>query len=90
MTVFRIKPTATRVISVGAFRRRLTTAEKIAVKQSTDPVVQVLDDDLVVNEFIDLDFQDLHDGLDYLISVGILQPERKSELLADGTPDEAA
>ncbi|MEZ7276056.1 hypothetical protein [Pseudoalteromonas sp. 68 DY56-GL68] len=77
-----------RVISKGAFRRRLTLNEKVAVKTSTDPVVKVLEEDLIATSNVDLDFQPLIDGLDYLISVGILTAERKAELLQDGEQGE--
>jgi len=56
-----------RQITKGAFRRRLTTAEKVAIKSSTNPVVKVLEDDLLSTSFVDLDGQQLIDGLAYLI-----------------------
>lgn len=83
------QPQKLRIITIAAFRRRLTTAEKVAIMTSTDPVVKVLDEDLKVSSFVDLDFSELQQGLDYLISQGILTAERKTALLQDGTPDEA-
>ncbi|WP_286269522.1 hypothetical protein [Thalassotalea hakodatensis] len=77
-----------RIISIGSFRRRMTLAEKSAVKTSNDPVVQVLNEDLLASSFVDLDFQQTIDGLNYLKSVGILTAARVDELLADGSPDE--
>jgi hypothetical protein len=77
-----------RVISKGAFRRRFTLAEKVEIKVSTDPVVKVLEEDLLATSNVDLDFQPLIEGLDYLISVGILTAERKAELLQDGVQGE--
>lgn len=77
-----------RVISKGAFRRRFTLAEKVEIKVSTDPVVKVLEEDLLATSNVDLDFQPLIEGLDYLISVGILAAERKAELLQDGVQGE--
>lgn len=77
-----------RVITVGAFRRRLTVAEKVAINTSTDPVVHVLKEDLFSSDYVDLDFDQLHAGLDYLVSVEILTEERKAVLLADGTQEE--
>lgn len=79
---------AIRKISKGAFRRRLYTSEKVAIKTSTDPVVKVLEDDLLVTSFVDLDFQSLIDGIDYLIAINILTPARKAELLKDGEQHE--
>lgn len=81
-------PEVARVITVGAFRRRLTVAEKVAINTSVDPVVHVLKEDLFSSDYVDLDFDQLHQGLDYLISVGILESERKDELLVDGKPEE--
>ncbi len=84
----RSTPQRIRKISKGAFRRRLTTAEKVAIKTSTDPVVKVLEDDLLVTSFVDLDFQSLIDGIDYLIAINILTPARKVELLKNGEQHE--
>lgn len=83
------EPEKIRIITVRAFRSRLTLAEKIAIKASQNPAVQVLDDDLKTSTFIDLDFVELQQGIDYLISEELIAPERKAELLADGTPEEA-
>ncbi|MCG7544092.1 hypothetical protein MHM93_07845 [Pseudoalteromonas sp. MM17-2] len=87
---YQLKPVmpAIRKITKGAFRRRLTFDEKVAIKESADPAVKVLEEDLLASSFVDLDFQPLSSGLDYLIGVGILAPERKAQLLQDGTPDE--
>jgi hypothetical protein len=82
------QPAKIRQISKGAFRRRLTLSEKVAIQTSTDPVVKVLDDDLKASSFVDLDYQLLIDGLNYLESIGILTSARVTELLADGTEDE--
>jgi hypothetical protein len=77
-----------RVISVGSFRRRLSLTEKVAIQVSGDPVVQVLNADLLASSFVDLDFPELIEGLNYLVSVGILEAERLPEVLKDGTQDE--
>ena len=77
-----------RSITVGAFRRRLTIAEKVSINTSEDPVVYVLKEDLFSSTGVDLDFPQLIAGLDYLVSIGILTPERKVALLADGTVEE--
>jgi len=77
-----------RIISKGAFRRRFTLAEKVAIKVSEDPVVKVLEEDLTATSTVDLDFQSLIDAIDYLISVGILKAKRKAELLKNGVQGE--
>lgn len=77
-------PQPIRVITVGAFRRRMSLAEKVAIEASTDPVVRVLEKDLFNSSFVDLDFDQLQEGLAYLASVGILGEGRVAELLVDG------
>ena len=81
-------PEEIRVITVGAFRRRLTVAEKVAINISEDPVVLVLKEDLFSSDYVDLDFTQLQEGLAYLASVGILQSFRVAELLTNGTQKE--
>lgn len=77
-----------RKISVGAFRRRFTFPEKVAIEVSTDPMVKVLSTDLMASTFVDLDYSGTTEGIDYLISIGILTPERRAEMLADGVIQE--
>jgi hypothetical protein len=77
-----------RKISIRAFRSRLTLAEKVAIKTSSDPIVQVLDDDLKASSYVDLADQELIGGIEYLVSIALLATERKAELLANGTQDE--
>lgn len=77
-----------RKITIGAFRRRLTLTEKVALTLSTDPVVTVLMEDLATSSFVDLDFTALKDGINYLVSIDILTPERVTALLADGNYNE--
>jgi len=78
-----------RKVTKGAFRRRLTTAEKVAIKVSNDPIVKVMEDDLLVTSFVDLDSLQMIEGLGYLESQNILVAGRAGELLADGQQDEA-
>ncbi|MDT0603485.1 hypothetical protein [Thalassotalea castellviae] len=85
---FHVLNVAIRKITIGSFRRRLTLNEKVAIKQSADPVVQVLNEDLLASSYVDLDFQPFIDGLSYLTAQGLLTAERVVELLADGSPDE--
>ena len=84
-----VKPPV-RIISIGSFRRRLTLTEKVAIKISTDPIVQVLSEDLLASSFVDLDFPEVIQGLGYLTTTDpvILTPERVVELLVDGKPEE--
>lgn len=77
-----------RIITVGAFRRRLTLAEKVAITSSADPAIKVLMDDLALSEFVNLDFSHLIAGIDYMISTNLIKPERKAELLKNGAAHE--
>ena len=79
-----------RKISIGSFRRRLTLEEKVAIKISQDPIVQVLSEDLLASSYVDLDFPEVIQGLTYLTITDpvILTPERVVELLSDGKPEE--
>jgi hypothetical protein len=77
-----------RKITIGAFRRRLTVAEKVAINTSVDPVVQVLKEDLASSQYVELDFQGLIDSLGYLVSQGILEASRVPELLQNGVEEE--
>ncbi|MGL1956292.1 MAG: hypothetical protein OCD00_03095 [Colwellia sp.] len=78
-----------RKITKGAFRRRLTLDEKVAIKLSDDPIVNVLNEDLNASSFVDLDFDQFIQGLGYFASLDLLTTERVGELLQDGTTDEA-
>lgn len=77
-----------RKITIGAFRRRLTVTEKVAINTSLDPVVQVLKEDLASSQYVELDFQGLIDSLGYLVSQGILEASRLPDLLKDGVEEE--
>lgn len=77
-----------RNITKRAFYARLSMSEKIAIEQSDDPVVKVINKELSFSSFVDLDSPDLASGLDYLVSVNILTAARKDELLTNGTNTE--
>lgn len=86
--VVEIEPLRIRTISIGAFRRRLTLNEKLAINASSDLIVTVLNEDLNASAFVDLDFEQLINGLNYFANIGILTPGRVTELLQDGTDSE--
>jgi hypothetical protein len=78
-----------RGITIGAMRSRFTLAEKVAIKDSVDSVVQVLAEDMNNSEFIDLDNAELIYGLTYLTDTAlILAAGRMAELLVDGLENE--
>ena len=73
------------VLGNQRFRDLLTLSEKVAIKQSTDPLVQVLQDEMMSGIVIDLANQDIIDLITNLVTVGIMTAERKDEILA-GVP----
>ncbi|MBU3022881.1 hypothetical protein [Aestuariibacter sp. A3R04] len=77
-----------RIISVGAFRRRFTTAEKVAIKTSNDPVLEVFEEDLIASSYVDLDFSQTQEAIAYLEQQNIIATGRAAELLADGAKEE--
>lgn len=85
-----LAPELIRQISVGSMRRRFTLAERVAIKTSVDPMVQVLADDLAQSSFIDLNNPELVGGLNYLTTMNdaILAPERPAQLLQNGEESE--
>lgn len=87
----KLPGSAARKLSKVAFRARFTPAEQVAIYTAakTDVVVQImLDDVAAVRDSVDLDYPQLGDGLQYLVSLGILTPERKEQMLANAIPAE--
>jgi hypothetical protein len=92
-----IEPEPITKITLNAFRRRLTFNEKLALKTSADPVIQVMNDDLasVANTYVDTKDESLIAGLTYAAGQSVLElkegqtnEERIAEILRDGTPEE--
>lgn len=87
----KLPGSAARKLSKVAFRARFTAAEQVAIYTAakTDVVVQILLDDVAaVRDSVDLDYPQLSDGLQYLVGLGILTPERKEQMLANAIPAE--
>lgn len=74
-----------RRITVLAFRRRFTAAEKVAIYQlaDTDYAVRIWLDDLAAAEYINLDDQEINNGFIYLVNSSVLAADRQSEVFAD-------
>jgi hypothetical protein len=75
-------PQPVRVITHLKFLERFTQAERTAIRQSTDPVV---DDFMFMMEKaqnIDLDYPDTVQGMNYLEAQGLIAPGRAAEVLA--------
>ncbi|GEM_PF-1418893 len=72
------------VFSVLEFRARFTQDEQLAIKTATytDPAVGLVYDDFLAAQFVDLADARVEAGIDLYISKGLLEPDRKAELLA--------
>lgn len=92
--VFRLVPkhAPIRRITRLAYRNRFSLAEKVAMKTSSDPVVRVMEDDLMAATFVNLDDPATVAGIDYLVTSAefpTIDAGRMAALLADGTETEA-
>lgn len=81
-------PVNVRKIPVYWFLERLTPQEQVAITQSADVQVQIIEKRLLARSTVDLDAQRTRDGLAYFVSVGLLTPQRVTALLRDATPEE--
>jgi predicted membrane GTPase involved in stress response len=71
------------VVSAIQYKMLFTSAERIAAKASTDPVImdlQELLNDPRTNS-IDLSLQSISDALDYMTYIGLIAIGRKAEIL---------
>jgi len=75
-------PCPRMTLTVAEFMQRFTSIEFQSYALSTDPEIAVLRVEVSTYTDIDLDSPRLSDGLDLLISKGIIAAERKVELMA--------
>lgn len=87
-TIYSIEVPKVTKITVGAFRRRLTLQEKLDITGSSEVICRVLLDDLASSSYVDLMSLELKAGLEALVGLSLLSPERVSELLSEGTEEE--
>lgn len=80
--------TGVRLITKRSFLQRFSQVERISVRASEDPIIQDIYEDLKIASNINLDLPEVSQGLTYMVSQGILDEDRLSLLLADGTPYE--
>ena len=70
-------------VSVIEYKMLFTSAERIATKASTDPVIVDLQD--LMNDprttHVDLALKSISDALDYMTHLGLIAPARKAEIL---------
>jgi len=87
------KPVITRItkVTLGAFRSRLTLAEKVGIVDASmgDSEVLVIEADLNHSAYIDVDNVELQWGLALLANKGLLTQERLPDILKDGESHEA-
>jgi hypothetical protein len=75
-----VKPPTVGVIT---YKMLFTSAERIAVKASLDPVIVDLQE--LMNDprttVVDLSLQSISDALDYMTALGLIAPGRKAQIL---------
>jgi hypothetical protein len=80
---------AVRYITKRSLRKRFTIEERAAFRDSVDPVVVDMREDLYVySRYVDLDLKDYKDAVDYLKSINLISDATQSKLLEDGTEEE--
>lgn len=83
-----VQPTI-RVITKSAFFRRFSQAEITAIQSSTDADVVYFMDDYGYATSVDLDFDITINGLNRLVTIGLLSDQARADaLLVDGTDTE--
>lgn len=70
-----------KVITLKEFRKRFTFAEKVAIEDSLDSGIKVLEKDLNLAGSIDLSDEELIEDLSYYVSAKILTVKRFSEII---------
>lgn len=83
-----VSSTGIRKITVGSFRRRIPFEARVAIEESTDTIVKVMDKDLMASTFVDLDFPEVILGVNHLVDLGILTDTEAAAVLADGSKEE--
>ena len=75
---------ADRWIHVGVYVQRFTTPERLAIKtaRASNPIVDDMMYVLERCELIYLDHADIIGGLTYLVSQGLIEPDRPAQLRA--------
>ena len=64
------------------FRSQFTTAEKVAMYDSTDTIIKIFLDDIQAAEYIDVTDQATIDGVAYLEAQGLIAAGRSADILA--------
>lgn len=80
---------AIRDITKGAFYGRLPMQLKVELETTNDPALKVFEKSLLLRSHVNLDFPELIEGLNYLVSLGKLTAAQADELRKDGADVEA-
>lgn len=90
MTVIKIEQPAIRVITQSAFLERFLQSERISIRTlaRTNDVVLDIYEGLRASPRVRLDFNQVKEGLTYLVSVGVIPQDKIDYLLSDGNEDE--
>lgn len=80
-----VNPNPYKRVSKLAFRQRFTVPELIGIinAMNSNPVVRVLQDNMNVATYVDLDRSDTIAGVQYLYSQGLLTLERMNAILTN-------
>jgi hypothetical protein len=78
-----------RHLSTQAFMLRLTSAERIAIRNAANSVPDVQDWLFILEKgkYVDLDRKDLHTGLNAMVAFGLLSAGRVAQILSDPIMD---
>lgn len=79
-----VPPPVKTQFSSRAFMRRLTNAERVAMKTHEDMQVQLWYDELIAADFVDIEDPDTIDATSYGVYIGLFTQSRADEIL---TPD---
>ena len=84
------RPQIIRTIKPGAFIRRMTQARRMAIRAAADAKAEDLFDLIRTSDVIDLDSDEVVEGVKHLIAKNLLSDREAEALLVNGAPEEAA
>lgn len=81
-------PEVIRIITVGAFRKRLPSLTRKEIRNSVDDSIIDLRENLELASYIDLDDEELQKGIDFLKLLEWITDEEIKIIFSDGTQKE--
>lgn len=90
MAVIQVIPRKTRIrkITERALMRRFTPDERANIRNSVDPIIIDIREDLRASDYVDLNSKDTYQSLVYLEYTGLLISKTPDEMIVDGKLDE--